>query len=225
MSHYLEKINKKWTIKMRSNEDKPVFCFLEKHFNNKSIKFLDIGSGDGRFLFELKKRAVFDITSIEINKDLSDKLDQSGLNCINKDFLKNDFENNYFDLVHCSHVIEHIAFPNITLFLNELFRVTKKNSYVIIRSPLLHKFFYNDIDHVRPYPPEAIHNYFNLDQQQIKGANKIKEICRWYRRWPFIINSNNKIALYINSFFALAWVYLHFPFSRRNGYVLILQKG
>lgn len=225
MNNYLEIINEKWSKKMRDIEDTPVLEFFKKNqLCKKNVKILDVGSGEGRFLLKLKDITKFDITALEINKILSDQLNKSGIKSFNQNFLENNFKSDTFDIVHCSHVIEHLKFPEIVYFLNELFRVTKQDGYVIIRSPLWHNFFYNDIDHVRPYPPEAINNFFNVEQQQIKGPYRIKEISRWYRRWPLLINSNNKVFGYINGCLALFWLFFRFPFSRKNGYVLILQK-
>jgi SAM-dependent methyltransferase len=80
------------------------------------------------------------------------------------DVTKIDFEDNYFDILICNHVIEHI--PNYLLALQEISRVLKVNSIAILQTPyseLLHNhfedpgintnelrlLFYGQEDHVR----------------------------------------------------------------------------
>jgi len=75
-------------------------------------------------------------------------LDYSNINYISIDLnpsramLKEDlmhlsFKNNLFDLVICSHVLEHIL--DDLAALEEIFRVMKKNSYAIIQVPLFNR--------------------------------------------------------------------------------------
>ena len=44
------------------------------------------------------------------------------------------FEDNYFDLIICNHVLEHV--PNDILAMEELFRVLKKNGRAILQVPI-----------------------------------------------------------------------------------------
>jgi SAM-dependent methyltransferase len=47
------------------------------------------------------------------------------------------FENNYFDIIICNHVLEHI--PNDHLAMSELFRVLKKDGFSILQVPIDYK--------------------------------------------------------------------------------------
>lgn len=44
------------------------------------------------------------------------------------------FENNYFDVILCNHVLEHI--PNDELAISELFRVMKQDAWAILQVPI-----------------------------------------------------------------------------------------
>ena len=134
------------------------------------------------------------------------------------------FSDNSFDIMHCSHVIEHFGYPAITQALDELFRVAKINGYVIIRSPFMHPGFYNDIDHVRPYPPKTIMQYFNHKQQQKTSAQKIKIISEFHRPEPYEINSNFKIITRVNYLLKLIWSKFGWPRGISSGYAAIFQK-
>lgn len=207
-------------------EDRVVFGFLNK-LNNKNCRYLEVGSGLGRFPLKLKKKyKTLNIECIEINPNLAKITAGNGLRTVVGDVKKMPFENESFDVVHCSHVIEHFSYPQIARVLDELVRVAKKSAYIILRSPLMHKDFYLDIDHVRPYPPETILSYFYNQQQQKVGKANLQIIHCWYRRENFkLVNIGiSKIKYFFNALFAFLWMYIKFPFSRKNGYVLILKK-
>lgn len=217
----VERINSELTFK---NEDKPVFDFLANH-QNKNLKYLEAGFGLARFLDVISKKFGLVISGIEINSDLVRMAKSNGYDVVEGNILAMPFSDSIFDIVHCSHVIEHFKYPEIIQVLDELFRVVKKGGYVILRSPLMNQNFFDDIDHVRPYPPESIMNYFNNPQQQIVGGYKIKEISRWYRTENCkVILTNKYLNIVVNLFFSVAWILFRFPHSKKNGYVLILQK-
>lgn len=224
---FLKKQKQYFVDKTNKNEDKTVLKFLESLCKSKKFKYLEVGSGRGRF--PLKITTMFeniDIECFEINQDLAKITSENGLATSIGDAINLPYKSESFDILHCSHVVEHFKYPEITQLLDQLFRVTKQFGYVIIRSPLLHPGFYLDIDHVRPYPPETILNYFKNTQQQKVGQANVKMIKCWYRRENCkIYNIESAGWKYlINAFLAFSWSLLGIPFSKKNGYVLILQK-
>jgi SAM-dependent methyltransferase len=68
--------------------------------------------------------------------DLSPKrYDYAGKNTVTAvDIIKIPFEENYFDVVLCNHVLEHI--PNDLLAMSELYRVIKKGGWAILQVPI-----------------------------------------------------------------------------------------
>lgn len=229
MKEYFKKIvqaiEKKIVLASDVYEDKIVFKFLLT-LPKKEIKYFEAGSGLGRFLEALVgKSKNFNITAGEINPELVALTKQKGFNTLECNLLNLPFEDNEFEIVHCSHVIEHFKYPEITQVLDEMLRVLKMDGFLIIHSPLMHPDFFIDIDHVRPYPPESLLNYYNNLQQQKVGKFKIKEISRWYRRSNINLKLSNKfVNKIINMLLGLFWIYFKFPFTKRNGYILILQK-
>ncbi|MBL7057787.1 class I SAM-dependent methyltransferase [Patescibacteria group bacterium] len=221
---FKEKINEK----SFNEEDKKILLFFNSLVKNKQYKYLEVGSGEGRFPFLIEKLYTnFKIECLEINQDLAKATISSGLATTIGDISKMPYNDESFDIVHCSHVIEHLGYPEISFALNHLIRVVKINGYVIIRSPLWHKGFYLDIDHIRPYPPETILNFFKNRQQQKTGVGNFEVVNLWYRRGQLKIYNIglSKVKYYTNGLLALLYSYFKFPFSNKNGYILILKKS
>lgn len=217
----------KFIDKTNNHEDYEVIKFLNSLSKEKSFKYLEVGSGLGRFPLKIKNDFKnLNIECLEINLDLAKITEANGLKTTVGDAVNFPFSDEYFDILHCSHIIEHFKYPDVINFLDELIRITKNNGYIIIRSPLMHPDFYLDIDHIRPYPPETIINYFRNKQQQKIGRGNLKVINCWYRRQNLKIFNigSSKIKYIINALLAFFWMCTRFPFSKKNGYILILQK-
>ena len=207
-------------------EDHFVLNFLST-LNDKGKTYIEIGAGLGRFLKLVKEKYHFDISAVEINNVLADSIEQIGIETYNINFLDNKFPDNHFDIIHCSHVIEHIPYPEIVSFLDELSRITKPNGFVIIRSPLLSAEFFTSIDHIRPYPPKAILDYFSNPQQQKTSNYSISLVKNKLRRAPYQIAPYSYSSFFrgVNLLFKLSWSICKFPFSAPDGYTAIFQKN
>ena len=230
------------TSELRDNEDSSIIELFERLDRQKKYTLLEVGSGLCRFVKKIKKLFPnITITCVEINKDLAIIAAEEGCNVYNINFLKNNIETNSFDIVHCSHMIEHFGYPEIRLVLDELFRITKRDGFLIIRSPLMWEHFYDDLDHVRPYPPESIINYLYNPQQQAVSKSALNVVRIWYRtqpkvhsridysNWLYCIRPirlfyNKHILILRNKHLEKMWKKYRWPASKPNGYVLILQK-
>uniref|UniRef100_Q3AST6 Methyltransferase type 11 domain-containing protein n=1 Tax=Chlorobium chlorochromatii (strain CaD3) TaxID=340177 RepID=Q3AST6_CHLCH len=219
------KVNKKIDL-IEFNKIKAIF---RREFKRGTFKLLDVGSGLCSFPNYIKNE--FEnakIYCIDINKDLVDLATKSGYNAQEGDLTKLNYNDNTFDVVHCSHVVEHLPYPHVIEAIDELVRVCKSNGLIIIRSPLwANHRFYNDIDHIRPYPPNSILNYFANQQQQKVSKHRIVEEDRWYTKIYYEINPlrfNYKIIKYINFFLKISWLFLSFPIDRPNNYGIVLRK-
>ena len=224
------------------NEDRSVLELLESLNPSKHYELLEVGSGLCRFVKKIHQLFPnISITCVEINEDLAKIARNEGCMVYNTSFLENNIESNSYDIVHCSHMIEHFAYPEIRIVLDELLRVTKKNGYLIIRSPLMWEHFYDDLDHVRPYPPQSIINYLYNPQQQSVGKNKVDVVRVWYRtrpvechpidrsNWIYCITPlrlfyNKHILPHRNNRLEKLWNKYRWPATKPNGYVMILKK-
>lgn len=125
-----EKINKPETNKRL----RIVYKILFDGIPLKGKKFLDVGCGLGFFAFRAGKLGA-EVHGIDIGKRLvriSSKRYPKG-KFIVAPAQKLPFKSNSFDLVLCTEVIEHVNKQNKVL--DELFRVLKKDGYLILTTP------------------------------------------------------------------------------------------
>lgn len=218
----LRKIDKLCQRKIFNLEDRPVINFLMKCPPGSS--YLESGAGVGRFADIVRSKFNFEIQCLEKNVVMAESLEEKGYKVLITDIASINIEDSKLDIIHCSHVIEHLYYPHIVKALDEMARVLRPNGYLIIRSPLWHSRFLNDIDHIRPYPPEAIINYFTCEQQQHTPQSKFRIISVAYRHWPISVGNDNIFKVLLNKLFQILWIFVRIPRTRKNGYVLIMQK-
>jgi ubiquinone/menaquinone biosynthesis C-methylase UbiE len=202
---------------------------IKSFSNGKELSFLDAGSGLCTVpVYFSSKYPNMKFFCVDINDDLVALAKSYHFNAYKSNVLNLPFDDNTFDIVHCSHVIEHLRYPEVVEAIHELFRVCKKDGCVIIRTPLrVNHRFYNDIDHIRPYPPDSIINYFTNPQQQKVGIYTIEEVKRWFTRVYFEFDPNRYpygFVRIINQLLKLSWLFIRFPFARPNNYGIVLKK-
>lgn len=225
----------------RDNEDIPVIEFLESLNKNKEYKLLEVGSGLCRFIDKIRPLYPnIKITCCEINPKMIALAQSKRFPVIEGNFLENKIESESYDIIHCSHVIEHFQYPAITNVLDEFMRIIKTNGTIIIRSPLMWNGFYYDIDHIRPYMPESIRNYFEYEQQQKQSSFKIDIKRIWYRTMAKQLNLVEATSIWllcppikwiinfirkrINLIYQWLWDRFRCPATEPNGYVMIFSK-
>jgi SAM-dependent methyltransferase len=96
-------------------------------------ELLDVGSGFGFFLSEMKNRG-WDVTGIEISQKAMDySRNVFGLTIHPGPMEKVGFPDNYFDAVTGFYVIEHLPYPMV--FLRECHRILKPGGLLLLRYP------------------------------------------------------------------------------------------
>lgn len=98
-----------------------------------SGKILDIGCGSG-FFIQLAKKKGYDTYGVELNKEAVEYARKTfSLNIQNIDLVAANFPDNYFDIITCSQLLEHIAKPND--LLKEIHRILKDDGILMIEVP------------------------------------------------------------------------------------------
>ncbi|MGZ3658275.1 MAG: class I SAM-dependent methyltransferase, partial [Bdellovibrionota bacterium] len=86
-----------------------------------------------------------------------------------------------------SHIVEHFEPTALLAFLDHYFTYAKPGALVLIATPLMSSYFYDDFDHIRPYHPESFLLAFGAgadSQMQFYGKTKLALVDLWYRRSP-----------------------------------------
>lgn len=100
---------------------------------------LDVGCADGAFLFQYLQQTPARFEGIEAAPELKAKAEQRGLKVQAVDLNGRwPYEDNAFDVVHCSQVIEHLH--NTRLFAQEILRVLKPGGTALVTSENLTSF-------------------------------------------------------------------------------------
>jgi 2-polyprenyl-3-methyl-5-hydroxy-6-metoxy-1,4-benzoquinol methylase len=98
----------------------------------KSLKFADIGCSTGRAL-ALGEAMGFDVTGFDVSKWSVEHACSMGYKAYLANNLKGVFAADEFDVVHCSHVIEHV--PNPLLLLDELRFILQPGGLLMLACP------------------------------------------------------------------------------------------
>jgi len=95
-------------------------------------KLLDIGSGSGQFLYEMKTLGM-EVHGIEPGSFDAKVAKKENLDIIKSNLDKTRYKSNCFDLITINHVLEHVNNPVETL--KEAYRILKKDGLLIIGVP------------------------------------------------------------------------------------------
>jgi SAM-dependent methyltransferase len=108
---------------------KAVLSLLER---NPSARLLDLGCADGEFTIELAaKIGAKSLYGIDVSDQSIARARTKGVDGIKADLNRPlPFEDATFDVIHASHVIEHLC--DTDLFLREVHRLLETNGYFVI---------------------------------------------------------------------------------------------
>jgi len=142
--------------------------FNQKHL---PIKILDVGCGDGVSLYLLNKKfhnynlELFGIDNSDIALKVAKEKVTSG--CFeNANAYQLPFDENLFDIVISTDVIEHIAKPN--KMLAEIKRVSKEDSNIIIGTPIRYTEKPLDKTHYCEFFPMEFHGLLKEFFQDVR---------------------------------------------------------
>lgn len=164
-------------LRRKSDEHYKLLLLEKWRFLKEANSVLDAGCGKGAFikLNPYKKKTY----GVDIIKEEIIKAKKNGLNVNLADLNKSlPFEDDSFDGITCSHVLEHIGDP--ANMLKEFRRILVKGGILVIAVPnFSFKHFYRDPTHKRPYPKEALYRLlidYGFTDVKIKNGPHLNQL-------------------------------------------------
>lgn len=188
-------------------------------------RVLDVGCGRGRFHSALTDRGVRCV-GVDANADTVEYNRLLGREVYLPAELPATGEP--FDAIVLSHIVEHFAHAELVEMLNEYLPRLRCGGVVIVLTPLYHRGFYDDFDHVKPYNPAALRQVFCRISQQTKGfglRGVFTDVVCWFKRDPLWhshrshpLNHLGSVAMF------LAYLATASRLGRLTGYGMVLRK-
>lgn len=153
---------------------------------------LDIGCGKGEFLRRCPARCV-GIDGSADNIRLCKERGLEALQAVLPSVLP--FEDEAFDGIYCSHLVEHFLPGDASALMQEADRLLMPGGILLIRSPLFRKGFFDDPTHVRPYHLQSVLHMLggweaSGTRQSIMGAERPRfELLSYYEEtYPLYVS-------------------------------------
>jgi SAM-dependent methyltransferase len=152
----------------------------------KSCRVLDVGCGYGRNLRPLQA-AGFQVTGVDANPEVVKANCSAGLSCVTSEQFAGVRDT--YDVILMSHVIEHFTPLDLVRFMDGYLDRLRPEGRLVIATPLLTPYFYDDFDHVKPYHPIGLMMVFGGDRAQIRyyARNRLVLENIWMRRSPLLL--------------------------------------
>lgn len=180
----------------------------------------------------LLQNAGLRVRGIDVNPDMVNANRAAGLDCLTtEEFADSD---DRFDLIIASHVIEHFRPADLLSFLDWHLDRLDTGGHLIITTPLLSRYFYDDFDHVRPYQPVGIGMVFGGGGAQVQyyARNRLALRDIWFRRGPFrlvynaglYVDGYSRLPGRINRILAILFKLTRRIVGRTDGWMGLYQK-
>jgi SAM-dependent methyltransferase len=149
-------------------------------------RVLDVGCGYGRNLRPMAA-AGLRVTGVEINPEIVAANRRDGFDCLTADEFARGTD--VYDAMLMAHVVEHFAPADLLAFMDGYLDRLRPGGRLIIATPLMSTYFYDDFDHVKPYQPAGLLMVFGASAQvQYYARNKLALRDLSYRRSPLRIS-------------------------------------
>lgn len=176
----------------------------------RSARVLEIGCGFGRKLALLRTLGFASLKGVEMNPAVAAAARVEGFEVLTPEAFAAQAEPGSFDLLVLAHVIEHMDHKALLAFLDQALDNLTPNGRLLVLSPVLHRHFWLDLDHVKPYYPQGFKTFFGKgdDQVQRYSRHRLKLVDLRFRRSPFKIKLSRALILKRGDLPVLAWNWL-----------------
>ena len=167
------------------DEEKVLAVWLDKILRlHGSSRVLDYGCGRGR-MSAVAARVGHRVVGVDVSAAMLAEARLAGLEALSTtEFAES---NASYDVLILSHLIEHFAPQDLHPFLTGLFARLRSGAYIIVATPLMSPWFYDDFDHIRPYHPQGLLMAFaggRSEQVQYSSPYRLELKDIHFRRSP-----------------------------------------
>lgn len=214
--------------KFITHQRKPFFE-IAKELIQPQHAVLDVGSGDGSFAAFCNKTDMF---MLEGNPESVKHLKTNYPNVVEGRLPLLPFNNEQFDVIHMSHVIEHLQPEEVYATLKEFARCCKPGGAIVISAPLLWEGFYDDLSHVKPYSPGIFKKYMcegimsNLSRSKISDQFNQERLEYRYlqkNRYTTLNKPENTLNVFVFKVYHKLKRMIIKEYER-TGYTIVLRK-
>lgn len=175
-------LNSAYGLRKEINSEETFLRRTLKKRARKGAVLLDVGCGHGRF-HDIITSAGVKYIGVDINPATVSRNQALGRNV----YHDAEFQTMRptVDAILFSHIIEHFSYADLLRFLDRYLHCLKAGGLVIILTPVYHRGFYDDFDHVKPYNPGALRQMFcrsSSQTQEIALEGTYRELDLWFKR-------------------------------------------
>jgi len=154
---------------------KATIDLIPPKYKNENLKLLDIGCGEGHFTDVIKKEfSNFEVHGLDYSVSAIDFAHKTfkDINFITANAYHPPYQNEYFDIVVCNNLWEHV--PDPLKMLRAMKRVLKSNGLLIISTPSRYRF--SNLIKVSVGQEIAFMSNYHVTEYTI---GQVKEQLRW----------------------------------------------
>ncbi len=197
---------------------------IKKYFSYsaKGLNILDMGSGFCNYFPENVIESKNEYFACDLSGDLKEVLEKRGIKFIQGDMVKDKLtlKENSFDIIICSHVIEHIEEPSNILF--EINKLLKISGILFLKTPdikVVKWNFFNDFTHKKPYTRNSIKEQIESDSMRVVKCSS----STLYKEFAFNLLKNNPFNPF-NIIFIIIGLYTYFIRTDMRELICIVRK-
>jgi 2-polyprenyl-3-methyl-5-hydroxy-6-metoxy-1,4-benzoquinol methylase len=121
------------SLQLRTLHDIAIDRIEDSFFRAGKKRFLDIGCATGALLEKMRERG-WEVSGVEISAQMAEYGKQNrGIAVSTLPLEANGFMEKSFDIVHASHLIEHLNNPGI--FVREVYRILDEGGFFLVTTP------------------------------------------------------------------------------------------
>jgi SAM-dependent methyltransferase len=167
------------------SEQRRIVRFLRAAGATSEWRILDVACGYGRNLEAMRDAGLAPV-GVETNPEIVARVREKGFTC----HLPGDpaITELPWDAVVMSHIIEYFDHRALLEFMDGYLAHLRDGGCLVIAAPMLDRAFYEDFDHVKPYNPHAIGQFFGPPGRQVQShaESELELVDVWFHRRPFL---------------------------------------